>query len=48
MTIRHYRNGKEVGSVAGETINADAVIKAVIAAIEERNNNDLRTIKKSK
>ncbi len=46
MKIRHYRNGKEVGSVAGITVKADSVIKAVITAIEERNNNELRRIKK--
>ena len=49
MKIRNFdKHGKEIGDLTEITIEADATIKAVIAAIEERNNNELRRIKESK
>ena len=49
MKIRNFdKHGKEIGDLTEITIEADATIKAIIAAIEERNNNELRRIKESK
>ena len=48
MKIRNFdKHGKEIGDLTEITIEADATIKAVIAAIEERNNkNDYKTSNK--
>lgn len=42
LNIRHFRNGIEVGTIAGTEVTADKTIQAVITAIEERNENNVK------